>query len=61
MFENSQWCRHYCADHEFPFLCWSCNNMACLCCECFVTSEGVQDCYSADPSTIACSQNLGCC
>ena len=59
---STPWCNHYCADADGRLSLWGCNNMECLCFECFVgVSTPDPGCYGAFSWIIGCSNHTGCC
>ena len=61
-YEPTPWCNYYCVESGYVLTSWGCNNMTCLCYECFlIRSRLGASCWGAYAFNIGCSNSLGCC
>ena len=58
--QHTPWCTFYCLESGGRLVSWGCNNMACLCYECY-TGTGTANCWRARTSFTSCSAYKGCC
>ena len=60
--EHTPWCRHYCVESGAYLAPWGCNNMQCMCYECFI-APGLDggNCFGAYKEVVGCSGYEGCC